>query len=117
MRSPLMAAKELKVRGRAPSLPNGLRVYAVGDIHGRLDLLEKLLREINADLAQRPATRPIYVFLGDYIDRGTWSKETIYLLIAHDAGRECVFLRGNHDLIAIVCLSYRTKFYKCLRLG
>src|SRR2546423_292997 len=117
MRSPLVAAKELKVRGRAPSLPKGLRVYALGDIHGRLDLLEELLREIDADLAQCPATRPIYVFLGDYIDRGTWSRETIDLLIAHGAGRECVFLRGNHELIAIACLSDRTKFDQWLRLG
>jgi serine/threonine protein phosphatase 1 len=117
MRSSLIAARELRVKGRAPSVPQGLRVYAVGDIHGRLDLLEKLLGAIKADLAQNPAMRPIYVFLGDYIDRGNWSRETIDRLIAHGEEHESIFLRGNHELIAISCLSDRSKFDQWLRLG
>ena len=117
MRSSLIAAGELRVKGRAPSLPKGLRVYAVGDVHGRLDLLEKLLGQIKVDLAEHPAIRPIYVFLGDYIDRGIWSRETIDRLIAHGAEHESVFLRGNHELIAISCLSDRSKFDQWLRLG
>ena len=92
-------------------------IYAIGDIHGRLDLLEKLLGRIEADLAKRPVARPIHVFLGDYIDRGKWSRETIDRLISHGAARESVFLKGNHELIAVSCLSDRTRIDQWLRLG
>jgi serine/threonine protein phosphatase 1 len=117
MRSSLTAASELNVRGRRPSLPKGLRIYAIGDIHGRLDLLEKLLCQIKTDLTQHPTIRPIHVFLGDYIDRGSWSRETIDRLIKHGAEHESVFLRGNHELLAIACLSDRAKIDQWLRLG
>jgi serine/threonine protein phosphatase 1 len=105
------------VRGRRPSLPADLRIYAVGDIHGRLDLLDKLLALINSDLALRPAVRPLYVFLGDYIDRGSSSRETIDRLIEHGEANESIFLKGNHELIAIKCLSDRALFDQWLRLG
>ena len=67
----------LRVRGKRPSLPADLRIYAVGDIHGRVDLLDKLLARIKDDVAQRPTPRALFVFLGDYIDRGPSSRETI----------------------------------------
>jgi serine/threonine protein phosphatase 1 len=108
---------ELRVLGRRPSLPAGLRVYAVGDVHGRLDLLNELLVRIDADLALRPAMRPVYVFLGDYIDRGSSSRETIDKLIEHEKTNECVFLKGNHELIAIKCLRDPGLFDQWLRLG
>jgi serine/threonine protein phosphatase 1 len=57
------------------------------------------------------------VFLGDYIDRGHWSRETIDRLIEHDAEHESVFLKGNHELIAISRLSDRTKIDQWLGLG
>jgi serine/threonine protein phosphatase 1 len=109
--------QELRVRGRRPSLPADLRIYAVGDIHGRLDLLDELLARINSDIARRPTARPIYVFLGDYIDRGPSSRQTIDRLIEHGATNESVFLKGNHELIAIKCLSDRGLFDQWLRLG
>jgi len=105
------------VRGRRPSLPADLRIYAIGDIHGRLDLLDTLLAWINADIALRPTKRPISVFLGDYIDRGPSSRGTIDRLIGHGAAHESVFLKGNHELIAIKCLSDRSLFDQWLRLG
>jgi serine/threonine protein phosphatase 1 len=105
------------VLGRRPSLPPGLRIYAVGDIHGRLDLLNELLARIDADIALRPTLRPVYVFLGDYIDRGPSSRETIDRLVEHRETNESVFLRGNHELIAIKCLSDRSLFDQWLRLG
>jgi serine/threonine protein phosphatase 1 len=117
MRSSVPRSEELKVGGRPPSLPKGLRIYAVGDIHGRLDLLNKLLSQIAADLAQFPTIRPICVFLGDYIDRGGSSRETIDRLIEHGTAYESIFLRGNHELIAVACLSDRTKINQWLRLG
>ena len=109
--------QELRVQGRRPSLPAGLRIYAVGDVHGRLDLLNKLLARINADIAQRPIARPICVFLGDYIDRGPSSRETIDRLIEHGETNESVFLRGNHELMAIKGLSDRNLFDQWLGLG
>jgi serine/threonine protein phosphatase 1 len=109
--------QELRVSGRRPSLPAGVRIYAVGDIHGRLDLLDELLARIDTDIALRPTLRPLYVFLGDYIDRGSSSRETIDRLIEHGATHEAVFLKGNHELIAIKCLSDRGLFDQWLRLG
>jgi serine/threonine protein phosphatase 1 len=109
--------QELRVRGRRPSLPAGLRIYAVGDIHGCLDLLNKLLARINTDIALRPTVRPVYVFLGDYIDRGSSSRQTIDRLIEHGARNESIFLKGNHELIALKCLTDQALFDQWLRLG
>jgi serine/threonine protein phosphatase 1 len=103
--------------GRSPRLPAGLRIYAIGDIHGRLDLLDKLLELVKCDLALHPAVRPVYLFLGDYIDRGPASRATIDRLIAHGDANEVIFLRGNHEQIALKCLSDRALFDKWLRLG
>jgi diadenosine tetraphosphatase ApaH/serine/threonine PP2A family protein phosphatase len=105
------------VQGRRPSLPAEVRIYAIGDIHGRLDLLNELLARISADIALRPTARPLYVFLGDYIDRGSASRETIDRLIEHGKTHESIFLKGNHELIAIKCLSDRGLFDQWLRLG
>ena len=117
MRSPVPRHRELSVRGRRPALQEGLRIYAIGDIHGRLDLLNKMLSLISEDIAQYPALRSVYVFLGDYIDRGRWSRETIDRLIEHRAAHESVFLKGNHELIAVNCLSDRSKIDQWLQLG
>jgi serine/threonine protein phosphatase 1 len=81
----------------APRLPEGVRVYAVGDIHGRADLLARLLSQIDAHLAQNPVPRPIEVFLGDYIDRGPDSRRVIDLLIKRHEARETIYLKGNHE--------------------
>ena len=117
MLATLPGLRELRVRGRRPSLPAELRIYAIGDIHGRLDLLDELLARISSDIALRPTARPLYVFLGDYIDRGSASRETIDRLIEHGKTHESVFLKGNHELIAIKCLSDRGLFDQWLRLG
>src|SRR5215468_10906629 len=113
----LPEAGRLKVFGRQPSIPADLRIYAVGDVHGRLDLLDQLLSLIDADIAFHPTSRPLHVFLGDYIDRGAFSRETIDRLIQLSGVRECVFLKGNHELIALKCLSDRNLFDQWMRLG
>lgn len=78
-----------------PRAPEGKRVYAVGDIHGRADLLDDLLARIETDANGAPS---ILVFLGDYIDRGADSRGVINRLIAlSERGHELVFLRGNHE--------------------
>jgi len=109
--------EKLKVEGRHPSLPPGVRIYAIGDIHGHLDLLNELLARIADDRSSRPAIRPVSVFLGDYIDRGPSSRETIDRLIEHAEANESVFLKGNHEQIAISCLRDRGLFERWMRLG
>jgi serine/threonine protein phosphatase 1 len=86
----------LKAR-RPPRLPEGVRVYAIGDVHGRADLLVQLLEQIDSHLAQNPVSRPIEVFLGDYVDRGPNSRDVIDLLIKRRNSRETIFLKGNHE--------------------
>ncbi|EJW12938.1 putative serine/threonine protein phosphatase [Rhodovulum sp. PH10] len=78
-------------------MPEGCRVYAVGDVHGRADLLEALFARIDADTAARKAVRPVEIYLGDYIDRGPRSRDVVDLMIARRAARETVQLRGNHE--------------------
>lgn len=117
MRTTVPSLQGLKLRGRSPRLPAGLRIYAIGDIHGRLDLLEQMLGRIKSDLARHPAVRPVYLFLGDYIDRGPASRATIDRLIEHGDAHESIFLRGNHEQIALKCLSDRALFEQWLRLG
>lgn len=80
------------------SLPDGMRVYAIGDIHGRSDLLQKMLVAIARDAAQHPGKRIVEVFLGDYVDRGMQSREVIdMLLVPPSISHERVFLKGNHE--------------------
>ena len=83
-------------------VPEGHLVYAVGDIHGRLDLLEQLVGLIKADATERRAREPIehcsLIFLGDYVDRGFHSKQVLdYLQAAELDGFEVMCLRGNHE--------------------
>jgi serine/threonine protein phosphatase 1 len=77
--------------------PDGKRVYAVGDIHGRLDLLNELMELVRAD-AKATSAAPQLVFLGDYVDRGPDSKGVLDRLIEIGQERpDAVFLKGNHE--------------------
>jgi len=81
-----------------PEVPEGSRIYAIGDIHGRLDLLRRLHGLIRDDAAAHPAARKVAVYLGDYVDRGESSAEVIDLLIGDPLpGFESVHLLGNHE--------------------
>ena len=82
----------------ASAAPAGSRLYAVGDIHGRADLLESLIEQIAADAARYPDTAKRLIFLGDYVDRGPASSAVIDLVL-HDTppGIEVVPLMGNHE--------------------
>jgi hypothetical protein len=72
-------------------------IFAVGDILGRADLLDRLLSGIDADCNRRPAKQTITVFVGDYIDRGPLSRQVFDLLLQWRQDREAVFLKGNHE--------------------
>lgn len=80
-------------------MPPGHAVYAIGDIHGRADLLDVLLDRISSDAARHPAdeTRTL-VFLGDYIDRGTSSRGVVDRLLSDPLpGFATIRLLGNHE--------------------
>ncbi len=85
---------------RAPSgrTPPGTVVYAIGDIHGRCDLLEAIQRGIAVDAKLRPARRRVIVYLGDYISRGGDSRGVVEMVRGHQLdGSEVVTLKGNHE--------------------
>ena len=84
---------------RPGRIPPGQAAYAVGDIHGRLDLLDDLLRRIEADASRFPAdVQRTLIFLGDYIDRGPASRGVVdRLLTGPLAGFTTVRLMGNHE--------------------
>jgi serine/threonine protein phosphatase 1 len=84
-------------RRRVRRLPDGMRIYAIGDVHGRADLLKDVLSAIDVDLAVSPPAQALHVFLGDYIDRGPASREVIDLVIARGRTHQTVALRGNHE--------------------
>ena len=81
-------------------LPDGVRVYAIGDVHGRADLLERLYALIHADLEDSPAEKVMEVFLGDYVDRGSNSSDVIgWMLEGPRLAHKRICLRGNHELM------------------
>lgn len=79
-------------------LPDGMRVYAVGDIHGCLATLDLLWQEIEQDLEKAPPADHRTIFLGDYVDRGPGSAGVLdWLITAQQRDNRLVTLRGNHD--------------------
>lgn len=89
---------------KAPRISDGIRIYAIGDVHGRADLLKQLFNLIDADLARRPVPHPMIVTLGDYIDRGPASRQVVDLVLAQAAQQELVALKGNHDAFLLQAL-------------
>jgi len=91
----------------APTLPVGLRIYAVGDVHGRADLLDDLALRIEEDAAGASGLA-ITVFLGDYVDRGPDSAGVIDRLAQRDFPTEFIALRGNHEDVLLKFLADAT---------
>ncbi len=84
----------------AARTPDGMTIYAIGDIHGRVDLLNRLLDKISADLTETaPAGETILAFLGDYVDRGPDSRLVLETLkqLKRNGGDKVVTLKGNHE--------------------
>lgn len=84
---------------RVCAVPTGLCLYAVGDIHGRRDLLDALVEQIRQDAETLPkGVKPQIIFLGDYIDRGLKSRDVIDAFISGELDRfNPVYLMGNHE--------------------
>ena len=96
---PPSLTKQVFLPGPPALVPSGRRVYAIGDVHGRADLLVRLLNDLHADIASGGFEgRPILVMLGDYVDRGFQSKDVIDVLMGELMSPfETYFLKGNHE--------------------
>lgn len=80
-----------------PQVPENQRIYAIGDIHGRADLLTQLHEKIKVDAELYDGKKTI-VYLGDYVDRGEQSRQVIDILLSQPLeGFETVHLKGNHE--------------------
>src|SRR5688572_3339405 len=93
-------------KDEVPHVPRGYRAYAVGDIHGRLDLLDRLLAVVEEDLDRKPSRKAMLVFLGDLIDRGPDSRGVVERLrtYRHEVLRP-YFLAGNHEEVLLRLLA------------
>jgi serine/threonine protein phosphatase 1 len=88
------------------TLPEGLRVYAVGDVHGCADRLDALHALIAEDAAHAAEPRRVIVYLGDYVDRGPDSQGVVErLLLPPRFGAEAVHLAGNHEAMMLDALA------------
>ena len=111
MRLPLMFEPLRKIFSRArqperplPAVPPGTRWYAVGDIHGRLDLFEELIAAIERDDAEAPPADTTVVLLGDLVDRGPDSAGVVARARAWQAQRRVRLLAGNHEEMFLFAL-------------
>lgn len=87
-----------ETRHPSPVVPAGTRVYAIGDIHGRADLLSRLHAQIIGDATSAARLRRVIVYLGDFVDRGAESRRVIDMLLDETpAGFQPVHLSGNHE--------------------
>lgn len=95
-----------KLKSRRPSAPDGLRIYAVADVHGRLDLLDELLSEVESDSSRRGPSETVLIFLGDIIDRGPDSNAVVERLRTYRHGQlKPYFITGNHEEVLLGLLS------------
>lgn len=80
------------------AIPPGQRVYAIGDIHGRFDLLAPLHDAIIDDASAAPDLKKTIIYLGDYVDRGSQVYEVVDALASGGPpGLNTIYLRGNHE--------------------
>lgn len=83
------------MKGRTPP---GTVLYAVGDIHGRIDLLTQMQERIATDASQRSSRRKLVVYLGDFVSRGAYSREVIDRVSTwQPPGISTISLKGNHE--------------------
>jgi serine/threonine protein phosphatase 1 len=100
-----------------PRIAEDMRIYAIGDVHGRLDLLQRMLDAIDESLASQPVKNAVQVFVGDYIDRGPNSREVIETLLARRRRHAMICLKGNHETYPIEFLKDPTIWSEWRRVG
>ncbi|WP_312798071.1 metallophosphoesterase [Tianweitania sp.] len=77
--------------------PSGMRIYAIGDVHGCADLLEAIYSKIDREIEQDQPQDWRIIHIGDYGDRGPDTKRALDLIIARSSDRRVLSLIGNHD--------------------
>src|ERR1700722_12342252 len=82
-----------------PPLQDPGRLYVIGDIHGRADLLERVIEAICHDMEAKPVDDALTVTLGDYVDRGPDSRRVIDRLSSNPFPTEFIALKGNHEAL------------------
>ncbi len=92
----------------APRVPEGMRLYVVGDVHGRLDLLRELAAQIADDVKSAGGRDVGAIFVGDYVDRGPDSAGVVDELSRHAFPTPIIALRGNHEEILLKFLDDAT---------
>ena len=113
-----MSAVASQGEGSPSALPDGLAIYAIGDLHGRLDLLRAMDALIRADLARSRPEKSVEIFLGDYIDRGPQSRELVERLIGSPPlADERICLIGNHEDMLLDALAEPDGFANWLHNG
>jgi serine/threonine protein phosphatase 1 len=85
-------------------VPDGMRVYCVGDIHGRDDLLRQMAERVEADLDVSTRDQTVTVFLGDYVDRGLGSMRVVEQLVRGEWPTSIIALAGNHEDLLVAFL-------------
>lgn len=103
----MIAALRSRWRDRTPpqaqphpaghAVPDGERIYAIGDIHGRADLFDAMIEAVDRDDAGRGAAATTVILLGDLVDRGPDSAGVIDRAIAWGARRSVRLIAGNHE--------------------
>ncbi|MDP2723995.1 MAG: metallophosphoesterase family protein [Bacteroidales bacterium] len=89
------------------------RIFAIGDIHGCFDTLQTLIEE-----KIKPTKNDLLVFLGDYIDKGSKSKQVIdYIIELRNQGFEVVTLMGNHEILLLEAHTNKTRMSVWLEIG
>jgi serine/threonine protein phosphatase 1 len=90
-----------------PAIDARTVLYAIGDIHGRADLLRQVHRQIDSDWRARPAERRLAIYLGDYVDRGPDSAAVIAMLRERATAARIMPLLGNHEAMLLQFLDGR----------
>jgi len=98
-------------------IPDGTRVYCVGDIHGRDDLLREMAEHLSVDMNVRSFDHAVTVFLGDYVDRGLGSKQVVEQLARGEWPTSIIALAGNHEYLLMAFLENAEVFAVWRSLG
>jgi serine/threonine protein phosphatase 1 len=78
---------------------SNIRLYIVGDIHGRSDLLDRIVDEIHRDIDEHDQRECLTITLGDYVDRGPDSRGVLDRLSRNPFPTNYVALKGNHEVL------------------
>ncbi len=100
-----------------PALPDGQRIYAIGDIHGHLALFEQMIAVIEADDAARGEADTTVILLGDLVDRGPDSAGVIARARRWAETRRVRMLTGNHEEMFLRAFADETALRHFLRAG